>query len=385
MRNEILKMEQELKQIRRDLHQIPELGLKEYKTAAYIENQLHELGIDLVVRCLKTGIVGLIKGQGLAETIAFRADMDALSVTEPKNSSYASCHEGMMHACGHDGHMSILLGFAKYLMAQKKRPKGDVVLIFQPAEEGPGGAKLMLETGLIEKYHISKIIGCHIFPQVPEGKVACKAGGMMARNGEVTVRIVGKSAHGAQPHLGADAILASGAVVSALHSILSRNISPLDSGVLTFGSIHGGEACNIVAKDVRLEGTMRAFSDEVYNTLVKRIEEVVTHIPVGYGCEGFVEFNHMYRVVDNDPALVQALEGACGQNYITTPPYMLAEDFSFFQQAVPGLFFFLGSANPEKGFIHPLHSADFNFDEKILCQGVNTYVDLLIQLGLYED
>ncbi|WP_304509600.1 M20 metallopeptidase family protein [Anaerotignum sp.] len=382
MREDILNMEQELRQIRRDLHQIPELGLSEHKTAAYIENMLKTLGIDKVERCLETGIIGLIKGQGKEKPIAFRADMDALTVQEPPR-PYASCHEGLMHACGHDGHMTILLGFAKYLMAQKERPKADIILIFQPAEEGPGGAQLMVEAGIIEKYNISKIIGCHIFPEVPQGKIACKSGGMMARNGEVYLHILGKSSHGAQPHLGADALLAAGAVLCGLHTILSRNISPLDSGILSFGSIHGGEACNIVAKEVRIDGTMRAFSDEVYEKMVQRVEETVKYIAEGYGCQGNVTFNHMYRVVNNDPDLVRALETACGENYITTKPYMLAEDFSFFQQAVPGLFFFLGAGNQEKGFTHPLHSADFDFDEKILCYGVETYTNLLSTLNLY--
>lgn len=382
MREDILNMEQELRQIRRDLHQIPEVGLSEHKTAAYIENKLKAIGVDSVERCLETGVIGLIKGQGKEKPIAFRADMDALPVEEPPR-PYASCHNGFMHACGHDGHMTILLGFAQYLMAQTERPKGDVVLIFQPAEEGPGGARLMIEAGILEKYSISKVIGCHIFPDVPQGKIACKAGGMMARNGEVTVRILGKSAHGAQPQQGADALLAAGAVICGLQTILSRNISPLDSGVLTFGSIHGGEACNIIAKEVCMEGTMRAFSDEVYEKMVQRVEEAVAFIAKGYGCQGTVTFRHMYRVVNNDPALVHALEEACGENYLTTQPYMLAEDFSFFQQAVPGLFFFLGAGNAEKGLIHPLHSAEFDFDEKILCYGIETYLNLLITLGLF--
>ncbi|MDD4843594.1 MAG: M20/M25/M40 family metallo-hydrolase, partial [Anaerotignum sp.] len=147
--------------------------------------------------------------------------------------------------------------------------------------------------------------------------------------------------------------------------------------------IHGGEACNIVAKEVRIEGTMRAFSDEVYEKMVQRVEEAVKFIAAGYGCEGIVTFNHMYRVVNNDEALVRALEEACGESYLTTQPYMLAEDFSFFQQVVPGLFFFLGAKNTEKGFIHPLHSAEFDFDEKILCFGVETYMNLLVTLGMF--
>lgn len=379
MYESILNMEEELRQIRRELHQIPEMGLCEFKTAAYIERKLKEWKLDHVERCLETGVIGLIRGTENRPTLAFRADMDALPVDEPPR-PYASVHKGMMHACGHDGHMTILLGFAKYLMQQPERPKGDILLIFQPAEEGPGGAQRMVETGLLEKYHVSKIIGCHIFPQVPQGKIASRAGAMMARNGEVSVYIEGESAHGAQPQLGEDAILAAGAVLTGLHTILSRNISPLDSGVLTFGTIAGGEACNIIARQVQLEGTMRAFSDAAYETMVQRITEVVSGIAQGYGCRGRVEFRHMYRVVDNAADMVAALEVVCGKDYMTTAPYMLAEDFSLFQQVIPGLFFFLGAGNPEKGFVHPLHSAEFDFDERILCDGVYTYAQLAAYL-----
>ena len=238
----------------------------------------------------------------------------------------------------------------------------------------------MMDAGILRKYDVKKIIGCHIFPQVAQGKIACRKGGMMARNGEVTLRIQGKSAHGAQPQLGADAVLAAGAVITAVHTILSRNISPLESGVLTFGSIHGGEACNIIAGEVVLEGTMRAFSDAAYERMAERIQETIRGVAAGYGCRGAAEFRHMYRVVDNDGAMVDALREACGAAYEETEPYMLAEDFSLYQQEIPGLFFFLGAGNPEKGFVHPLHSALFDFDESILCLGVETYAKLLEKL-----
>ena len=169
-------------------------------------------------------------------------------------------------------------------------------------------------------------------------------------------------------------------MITAIHTILSRNISPLDSGVLTFGSIQGGEACNIIAKEVVLEGTIRAFSDEAYERMEQRVQEVVQGVAAGYGCKGEVEFRHMYRVVDNDPALVKVLEEVCGDAYEETPPYMLAEDFSLYQQEIPGMFFFLGSGNLEKGFIHSLHSAEFDFDESILAKGVETYAKLLEKL-----
>lgn len=374
-------MVEELRQIRRDLHKIPELGLKEYKTSAYIREKLTSFGITELETWLETGVVAVIRGKGKKEAVAFRADMDALPVTEQTGCDFTSEHVGCMHACGHDGHVTVLLGFAKYLQEHKDELENDVVLIFQPAEEGPGGAQLLVDAGLFEKHPVRCIIGCHIFPQVPQGKVACRKGAMMARNGEVDVHIYGESAHGAQPHLGHDAVLAAGAVITGLHTILSRNVSPLDSGVLTFGAIHGGEACNIIAKEVKLEGTMRAFSDEAYETMTKRVQEVASGIAAGYGCKGEAVFRHMYRVVDNDPKLVELLQEVAGDAYEETPPYMLAEDFSLYLQKVPGMFFFLGSGNEEKGYIHSLHSAQFQFDEEILALGVETYAKLLKKLA----
>lgn len=374
-------MVEELRQIRRDLHKIPELGLKEYKTSAYIREKLEGFGITELETWLETGVVAVIRGKGKKEAVAFRADMDALPVTEQTGCDFTSEHVGCMHACGHDGHVTVLLGFAKYLQEHKDELENDVVLIFQPAEEGPGGAQLLVDAGLFEKHPVRCIIGCHIFPQVPQGKVACRKGAMMARNGEVDVHIYGESAHGAQPQLGHDAVLAAGAVITGLHTILSRNVSPLDSGVLTFGAIHGGEACNIIAKEVKLEGTMRAFSDEAYETMTKRVQEAAAGIAAGYGCKGEAVFRHMYRVVDNDPKLVELLQEVAGDNYEETPPYMLAEDFSLYLQKVPGMFFFLGSGNEEKGYIHSLHSAQFQFDEEILALGVETYAKLLKKLA----
>lgn len=374
-------MVEELRQMRRDLHKIPELGLKEYKTSAYIREKLEGFGITELETWLETGVVAVIRGKGKKEAVAFRADMDALPVTEQTGCDFTSEHVCCMHACGHDGHVTVLLGFAKYLQEHKDELENDVVLIFQPAEEGPGGAQLLVDAGLFEKHPVRCIIGCHIFPQVPQGKVACRKGAMMARNGEVDVHIYGESAHGAQPQLGHDAVLAAGAVITGLHTILSRNVSPLDSGVLTFGAIHGGEACNIIAKEVKLEGTMRAFSDEAYETMTKRVQEAVAGIAAGYGCKGEAVFRHMYRVVDNDPKLVELLQEVAGDAYEETPPYMLAEDFSLYLQKVPGMFFFLGSGNEEKGYIHSLHSAQFQFDEEILALGVETYAKLLKKLA----
>ncbi|WP_200849440.1 M20 metallopeptidase family protein [Enterococcus sp. CSURQ0835] len=371
--------------MRRDLHQIPELGLQEEKTAAYIRKKLEAFGITETYEVIGTGTIAVLRGVQPGKTLAYRSDIDALPVTEETGYAFASKTPGKMHACGHDGHMATLLGFAAYLSRHPEKIQGVIVLIFQPAEEGPGGAKLILETGILQKLGVEEIVGLHVFPEFPAGTIACRKGGMMARNGEVTIKIKGKSAHGAQPQQGSDAILAAGAVITGLHSIISRNISPLDSAILTFGKITGGEMMNIIAKDVQLEGTMRAFRDEVYHELTHRVELIATQIAAGYGCTAEVIFNHMYRVVDNDPAMVAALEKVAAGHYVETPPYMLAEDFSLYQTVLPGLFFFLGIRNDAKGYTAPLHSGHLKFDEDSLLLGVQTYVDLIPALNAAAD
>ena len=366
---------------RRALHQIPELGLSEYKTKEYLYNFLQHLPNIEIHEILDTGLVAIFKGTKEGKTLGFRTDIDALPITENTDLAFQSTHPGKMHACGHDGHMATMLGFAQYLATHPQEIIGTIVLVFQPAEEGPGGAQLLIDAGLFEKYGIEQMIGLHVFPEFDEGIIACRKGPMMARNGEVYITIKGKSAHGAQPQIGADAIVATSAVISGLHTIISRNLSPMDSAVLTFGKITGGDAMNIIAQEVKIEGTMRAFSDEVYETMTRRIEEIAQNIAKGYGCEAEVTFNHMYRLVDNDAQMVAALEKIVGDSYVTTPPYMLAEDFSMYQQKVPSLFFFVGIRNEALGYTHPLHSDQLQFNEEYLLGGVECYRQLMKELN----
>lgn len=366
---------------RRELHQIPELGLQEFQTIAYLKKQLASFGIQEIHQVLDTALVVVFEGELPGKTIAFRTDIDALPVTEETGASFASKIPGRMHACGHDGHMATMLGFAKYLAEHPEVIQGKILLLFQPAEEGPGGAQLVIDAGVLTKYGVDEIVGLHLFPEFDEGRIACRKGGMMARNGEVTLTITGQSAHGAQPQQGADAILAAAAVIQGVHSIISRNLSPLDSAVLTFGDIQGGEAMNIIAGKVVIHGTMRAFSDTVYDTMVERITRLTTEIAQGYGCRGEVFFNHMYRVVDNNPQMVENLEKIAGDSYVESPPYLLAEDFSMYQQEIPGLFFFVGTRNEEKGYTYPLHSGKMQFDEKNLLGGIQCYLQLIEALN----
>lgn len=366
---------------RRELHQIPELGLEEFQTAQYIREKLSSFGVKDIYPFIETGTVAVFQGEKPGKTLGFRTDIDALPVTEETGLDFVSKTLGKMHACGHDGHMATMLGFAKYLSEHPEVIRGKIVLIFQPAEEGPGGAQLMIDAGLIQQFEIEQIIGLHVFPDFPEGVIACRPGAMMARNGEVTILVKGKGSHGAQPHQGADAILAASAIIQGLHSIISRNISPMENAVLTFGKITGGEAMNIIASNVNISGTMRAFDDSVYDTLTERITLLATEIAKGYGCEAEVIFNHMYRVVDNNPEMVLALEKIADKAYLETPPYMLAEDFSMFQQVVPGMFFFVGTRNEEKGYTYPLHNNKMQFDEKNLLGGIECYIQLIEALN----
>lgn len=366
---------------RRELHQIPELGLEEYQTVAYLKKALEQMGVSEIHQVLETALVAVFRSNKPGKTIAFRTDIDALPVNEETGVAFVSKHPGRMHACGHDGHMATMLGFARYLVMHPEVLVGTVVLLFQPAEEGPGGAQLLLDTGILEELGVEEIVGLHVFPDFEEGVIACKAGPMMARNGEVNIVVKGEGAHGAQPQQGADAILAASAIVTGLHTIIARNISPLEPAVLTFGKITGGDAMNIIASQVELNGTLRAFDDQTYETICQRLEKLATGIAAGYGCQAEVEFNHMYRVVDNDPQMVAALVEVAKDSYVTTPPYMLAEDFSMYQTVLPGLFFFLGIRNEEKGYVHPLHSSQLQFDEKNLLGGIQCYVDLIRALN----
>lgn len=377
IREEIQALLPEVTKFRQDLHQIPELGLQEFKTCYYLKQALASLGVKEVHEVLETGLVAVFASDKPGKTLAFRTDIDALPVTEESGVPFYSQHKGRMHACGHDGHMATMLGFAKYLSEHPEKIRGTIVLIFQPAEEGPGGAQLMIDAGVLDKFGVEQIVGLHVFPDFAEGVIACKKGGMMARNGEVNITVYGKSAHGAQPQQGTDAILAAAAIIQGLHTIVSRNLSPLDSAVLTFGEIHGGDAMNIIPGKVELHGTTRAFSDTVYDTLTTRVTTLASEIAKAYDCYAEVDFNHMYRVVENDAKMVEALKVVAGDSYITSPPYLLAEDFSMFQQKIPGLFFFVGIKNEAKDYVYPLHSSKLRFDEKNLLGGIQCYVDLI--------
>lgn len=374
-------MQDKLTKYRRDLHQIPELGFDLEKTYAYVKEKLISFGYQPKTYA-KTGLVAVKKGKKHT-AVAFRADMDALPVTEATNAQFKSLHDGKMHACGHDGHMAILLGFAEYISTQNM-PEETIVFIFQPAEEGPGGAKVMLEEGAFTDFNVKKVFGLHLFPGLDEGIIGIKDGPMLARNAEFDFEIIGVSSHGAQPQQGKDAVLAASALVVALNQIVSRYIDPLEPAVITTGTINGGEARNIIANKVAISGTIRAFNDTVFEILKTKITDMIHGIEHSYGVEvtgGIVDY---YPAVINDSNLYRLVKSALDEKQTAElKPFMFSEDFAFYQRAVPGIFTFIGSKNEKKGYIHPLHSNYFNFDESILMNGLNYYIAVAKKLDLF--
>lgn len=365
----------QIKTYRRELHQMPELGLEEYKTSAYIGEKLKEFGLNPFT-IAKTGIYVYIDA-GSEDTYAFRADMDALEAEEENDVDYASKHPGKMHACGHDGHMAMLLGLAKVL-SQTENIKKNILLIFQPAEEGPGGAKIITESGIFEKYNVKGIFGIHLFPNLDEGIIASKAGPLMAQSGEIDVIIKGEGGHGGMPHNAIDSILVASKFISDCQSIISRSISPLETAVISFGKIRGGSARNIVAEKTHIEGTVRTFSKDTFDIIKKRILQISSGLEESFGVEISVDLEPYYPPVINDKTLYNKI--AEKVHIEETDPVMLAEDFSYYQERIPGVFYFLGSRNIEQEFDYPLHSCNFNFNEDILLKGIEHYVNILTAL-----
>lgn len=373
------KISENIKNHRRYLHTIPELGFEEFKTSKYIKEQLELMGYT-PISILNTGVLVYIEGTE-PETYAFRADIDALPIGEETGVDFASKHCGCMHACGHDGHTSILLGFAEYLKDIKT--KKNILLIFQPAEEGPGGAKFIVDEGILNKYNVQAVFGLHLFPSLEEGVIGTKPGPFMAQTGEIDIIIRGKSGHGAMPHTTIDTVLITAKLLEAYQSIISRNISPLDTAVLTFGKIEGGAARNIIAETVKIEGTCRTFSKELFNKIVDRMDSIHRGFEEAFGVEITSDIRPMYPPVVNSPYLYDKFRKATEEfKYVELEPVMLAEDFAFYQEAVSGLFFFLGTRNEELGYTNPLHNCGFNFDESVLIEGVKVYVKLLKEFDI---
>jgi len=362
---------------RRDLHKIPEIGFREHKTSDYLKRALVRMGYK-PFSVAGTGVAVHIKGNS-DETIAFRADMDGLPIMEETELDFKSENPFMMHACGHDGHMSMLLGLARALNDFDVFEKS-ILLLFQPAEEGPGGAKVIIEEGILEKYNVKEIYGFHLYPGLDEGFIGCRPGPFMARSGEFDIEIFGIQSHAGLPHHGRDALIAGVDLVADFNNIIARNFDPSDPVVINVGKFRSGQTRNTVSDYTEINGTIRAFSQISYDFVKSRIEDKVKGIKISHNLSAELTIRDFYPEVNNDLKLLREIsETTTNLKFVNIDPLMLSEDFSYYLEKVPGVFMMLGCGNTEKGYDNPLHSSKFNFDEKVLIDGILLYVNFLIK------
>ena len=400
VRSQIQALQPQIVEWRRKLHQRPELGFKEQLTAEFIAQKLQEWGIEHQTGIAKTGIVAVIRGEGQKKAgvageagvaggvfliqnpkvLAIRADMDALPIQEENEVAYKSQHDGIMHACGHDGHTAIALATAKYLSQHTQDFSGTVKIIFQPAEEGPGGAKPMIEAGVLKNPDVDAIIGLHLWNNLPLGTVGVRNGALMAAVECFRCTILGKGGHGAMPHQTVDSVVVAAQVVNALQTIVGRNVDPLESAVVTVGELHAGNALNVIADTARMSGTVRYFNPKFEGYFGQRIEQIVAGVCQSHGAKYELEYWRLYPPVINNTQMAELVRSQAAE-VIETPlgivpecQTMGGEDMSFFLQEVPGCYFFLGSANPEKNLAYPHHHPRFDFDETALGMGVEIFV-----------
>ncbi len=374
---------------RRDFHMYPELSNREERTSRVIAEKLRALGLDEVRTGVgKYGVVALLKGKLPGGVVAVRADMDALPIQETINPPYKSRNDGVKHACGHDAHMTIQLGVAELLSKMRDRVRGSIKFIFQPAEEGAplgerGGAQFMIEEGALENPRPSAIFGLHVMPNIEAGQIGYNSGPAMASSDRFSITIRGKKVHGAYPHDGVDAVVVAAECVTALQSIRSRRINTQEPMVITLGSIHGGNRFNIIADEVKLEGTMRTLSEVVRTKAIEMMKQTLAGVTSAYGASYEMEFGANNPVTYNDPALVEAtlpvMRKIIGEKNVTSPkPQMGAEDFSRYQKVIPGFFYFLGVGNREKGVTAMIHTPEFDIDEESLVVGVKLMSNVLL-------
>ncbi|MBW4679461.1 MAG: amidohydrolase [Microcoleus vaginatus WJT46-NPBG5] len=380
LRPAIYELQPQLVEWRRRLHQQPELAFKEKLTAEFVSQKLREWGIDHETGIAHTGIVATIDSGKPGQVLAIRADMDALPVQEENEVPYKSQHDGMMHACGHDGHTAIALGTAYYLSQHRQDFAGAVKIIFQPAEEGPGGAKPMIEAGVLKNPDADAIIGLHLWNNLPLGTVGVRTGALMAATECFYCTIQGKGGHGAMPHQTIDSILVASQVVNALQTIVARNVNPLESAVVTVGKFQAGTALNVIADSAQLSGTVRYFNPALGEHLPQRLEQIIAGVCNSHGATYELKYVRLYPPVINDAAIAELVRFVAA-SVVETPAGIVpecqtmgGEDMSFFLQELPGCYFFLGSANLSKNLAYPHHHPRFDFDETALGMGVEIFV-----------
>jgi amidohydrolase len=372
---------------RRWLHEHPELGFNEHKTSEFVRQRLESLGVeDIRSGIAKTGVTGLIRGTkaGAGRTVLLRADMDALPIDEENDVEYKSQTEGVMHACGHDGHTAMLLGVARLLMERRDQFSGNVKVLFQPSEEAnAGGAKPMIEAGVLEDPHVDAVFGQHVLSHMPVGTIWVTGGPVQASADSFKIRIQGKGGHGAMPHDAVDPILIAMQIGTALQSIVSRNVDPMEAVVVSVCNIHSGTADNIIPDTAELGGTVRTFTPEDRDLAEQRMKEIAEGIAASMGGKAEVTYTRGYPPTVNDEAMAELVRNAAitavgEENVHLMKPMMPAEDFSYFLEERPGTYFMTGCGNAEKGITWPHHHPKFDLDEEAFPFGVATMVQTVL-------
>jgi hippurate hydrolase len=365
---------------RRDIHAHPELGFQESRTAALVAERLESFGVEVVRGVGRTGVVGTLRAGSGARAIGLRADMDALPIAESNTFEHRSRHAGVMHACGHDGHTAMLLGAAAYL-ARTRRFDGVVHFIFQPAEEGLGGARAMVDDGLFERFPCEAIFGMHNRPSLAVGRFAVRAGPMMAGGAFFDIRVTGKGTHGARPEAGVDAALAAAQIAVSLQSIVARNVAPVDTAVLSVTRLHAGDAYNVIPQSAELGGTVRAFSRDVMRLVEGAMRRVATNTAAAFGASADVDFRELFAPTVNDAAEAEFAARICSElvgseNVERQPPLIMAsEDFSFMLERVPGCYLNIGNGAGEGGC--EVHNPGYDFNDAALPLGAAFYARLV--------
>ena len=380
--NSINQMHNEMKKWRQDLHQIPEIGLKEYKTSEYIKNKLEEWNIEYKDGYSNTGIVACVIGnKGNSEkSIGLRADFDALPMSEKNNFDHKSKNNGMMHACGHDGHTSMLLGGLKYL-SENPDFDGKVFFIFQPGEEGWSGGEKMIQDGLFKDFKIDEVYALHNWPELPLGQFGVSEGPMMASVEDFDIIIKGKGGHAAIPDLAIDPVVISSQVILGIQTIISRNINPVDKALISVTKIHAGSAYNVIDDEVSLGGTIRTFKDDTRKIIEKKITETAKGISEANGAKAEIKFNRLYPATINSKEKSQFAASVArelvGENNVFTDvePSMGGEDFSYFLSEKPGSYLYIGQKDENHNAY--LHTTKYDFNDNLLPLGVNFWVNLV--------
>jgi amidohydrolase len=365
------KQRERLVATRRDLHMHPELGFQEVRTVGIVARELAELGLEVRGGVGKTGVVGLLEGGKPGPVTLLRFDMDALPVQEQTGAAYASQTPGAMHACGHDGHVAIGLAVARILSSRRATLRGAIKFVFQPAEEGQGGAQAMIADGVLESPHPDRALALHLWNELPVGTLAINPGALMASADRFSIRLEGKGGHGALPDQSIDPVLAAAQVVSALQSVVSRNLSPLEAGVVSVTNLRAGDAWNVIPGSAELAGTIRAFEPGVRDRILKRIEAIACGVGEALGCRAAIVLDEVTPAVINDPETAHRLQRMAADDFPdlkVDPAFrtMVSEDMAYMLQAVPGVYFLVGSANPARGLDAGHHHPRFDFDEEAL-------------------